>query len=163
MTTSRRIRLLISSFAVLLLIVGCTSSKSQPDLAVDLDDDDNLSIAISSAVARGVMEDLVGSQLDCDGDLDPDLEKLLSTLDKGGNRSNATYRDGETTVAARRRGGKLHFDVRGSGSGKIEATMPWAIAECLLGNETTIDKAVRSSIKVKVTNEGGGSFSFRLD
>jgi hypothetical protein len=109
------------------------------------------------------MEDLVGSHLDCKGEVDSDLEKLLRTLEKGGSRSNATYRDGETTVSARRRGGKLHFDVRGSGSGKIEATMPWAIAECLLGNETAIDKAVKSSIKVKVTNEGGGSFSFRLD
>ena len=41
--------------------------------------------------------------------------------------------------------------------------MPWAVAECLLGRKTTVDEAIRSSIKVKVTNEDGGSFSFRLD
>jgi hypothetical protein len=149
--------------AGLLLALSCTSSKSQPDLAVDFDDDDNLTVAISAAVAQGVMEDLVGSHLDCTGELDPDVDELLRTLEKGGSRSNATYRDGETTVRARRRGGKLHFDITGAGSGRIEATMPWAIAECLLGYDTTIDKALRSSIKVKVTNDDGGSFSFRLD
>jgi hypothetical protein len=163
MRTSFTFQRFFTLIACLLVSVACTSSKAQPDLAVDVDDQENLSIAISSAVARGVMEDLVGSHLDCEGDVDPDVEKLLSTLDRGGSRSNATYRDGETTVAARRRGGKLHFDISGGGSGKIEATMPWAVAECLLGRGTTIDKAIRSSIKVKVTNEGGGSFSFRLN
>jgi hypothetical protein len=40
--------------------------------------------------------------------------------------------------------------------------MPWAIAECLLGNDTSIDKTVTSSIKVKVTNDDGRNFSFKL-
>ena len=40
--------------------------------------------------------------------------------------------------------------------------MPWAVADCLLGNRTSIDDTVTSSIKVKVTNEDGRNFSFRL-
>jgi hypothetical protein len=162
MITTPSFRRILTLVAVLLLTVACTSSRSQPDLTVELDED-NFSIAISSATARGVIEDLVGSRLDCEGEVDSDVEKLLLTLEKGGTRANATLRDGETTVVARRRGGKLHLDIRGAGSGRIEASMPWAVAECLLGHETSIDSAVRSSIKVKVTSEDGGSFSFRLD
>jgi hypothetical protein len=65
-------------------------------------------------------------------------------------------------VDGRRRGGKLDLTLRGNGSGKIEATMPWAIAECLLGNTTSIDKTLNSSIRVKVTNESGRNYSFKL-
>ena len=162
MITSLPFRRLLTLVAVLLLTVACTSSKSQPDLVVDLDED-NFSIAISSAAARGVIEDLVGSQLDCKGEVDSDVEALLRTLANGGRRANASFRDGETTVVARRRGAKLRLDISGAGSGRIEATMPWAVAECLLGQEISVDRAVRSSIKVKVTDEDGGSFSFRLD
>ena len=40
--------------------------------------------------------------------------------------------------------------------------MPWAIAECLLGKDTTIDRTMTSSIRVKVTNDDGRNFSFKL-
>ena len=40
--------------------------------------------------------------------------------------------------------------------------MPWAIAECMLGRNTSIEDTFTSSIKVKVTNEDGRNFSFRL-
>ena len=90
------------------------------------------------------------------------MEALLTKLDRGGPRSHATYRDGETRINATRRGGKLDFEITGEGSGKIEATMPWAVARCLLGQETSIDKTMTSSIKIKVTNEDGRNFSFRL-
>jgi len=163
MTSTTRSQRLLTAVAGLVLAVACTSSKQQPDLVVDYDDDKNLTVAISSAVARGIMEELIGSDLDCKGDLDPEVETMLQTLDKKGPRSSAAYRDEDTTVAAQRRGGKLHLEISGSGSGKIEATMPWAVAECLLGRKTTLDEAIQSSIKVKVTNEDGGSFSFRLD
>ncbi|MCW8985232.1 MAG: hypothetical protein OQK55_07810, partial [Thermoanaerobaculales bacterium] len=65
------------------------------------------------------------------------------------------------TIDGRRRGSKLDLKIHGAGSGKIEATMPWAIAECMLGRSTSIDKSF-TSIKVKVSNENGRNFSFRL-
>jgi len=143
-------------------IAGCASSEPKSDLHIDLNDND-ISVAVSEAVARGLMENLIGSELDCRSDIDGSLESLLAKLDQGGPRSHAAIRDGETTLRARRRGGKLDLDISGAGSGKIEATMPWAVAECLLGNTTTIDRTVTSAIKVKVTNPGGRNFSFKLD
>lgn len=153
-------------FVVLMLVIAflalaCASSEPKSDFELDIDDDE-ITVAISEAVARGVMEDLVGTDMECDGDLDGHLRAFLEKLDRDGPRARASYRDGESTIDGRRRGGKLDLKVHGAGSGKIEATMPWAVAECMLGRSTSIDKSFTSSIKVKVTNEDGRNFSFRL-
>ena len=141
--------------------MACASSEPKSDLDLTVDDDE-IRVAVSQAMARGVMEGLVGSDLDCRSEIDGGMEALLTKLDRGGPRSHATYQDGETRINATRRGGKLDFEITGAGSGKIEATMPWAVAQCLLGQETSIDKTMTSSIKIKVTNEEGRNFSFRL-
>jgi hypothetical protein len=143
-------------------IAGCATSEPKSDLNIDVNHND-ITVAVSEEVARGLMDNLIGSDLDCRSDIDGFLETLLVKLDRGGPRSHATVRDGETTLSARRRGGKLDLDISGAGSGRIEATMPWAIAECLLGNTTTIDRTVTSAIRVKVTNPEGRNFSFKLD
>ena len=148
--------------ALALFAITCASSEPKSDLNIDVDDNE-IRVAVSAAVARGLMEELIGSDLDCQGEIDNGMERLLRELDQGGPRSRASIRDGETTIAARRRGGRLNLDIRGAGSGRIEAMMPWAVADCLLGKTTTIDKTVTSSIKVKVTNEDGRNFSFQLN
>ena len=148
--------------ALTLFAITCASSEPKSDLNIDVNDQE-IRVAVSAAVARGLMEELIGSDLDCQGEIDTGMERLLRELDQGGPRSRASYRDGEMTIAARRRGGRLDLDIRGAGSGRIEATMPWAVADCLLGKTTTIDKTVTSSIKVKVTNEDGRNFSFQLN
>ena len=148
--------------ALVTLTAGCASSEPNSDLNIDVDDNE-IRVAVSAEVARGLMEELIGSDLDCQGEIDTGMEKLLQKLDQGGPRSRASYRDGETTIAGRRRGGRLDLEIGGAGSGRIEATMPWAVADCLLGKTTTIDKAVTSSIKVKVTNEDGRNYSFQLN
>ncbi len=153
---------LLGVVAILAFAGSCASSEPQSDLELAVNGDE-IRIAVSEVVARGVMENLVGSAIECDGDIDPSLQTLLESLDRGGPRSRASFRDGETTVDARRRGGRFDIDIRGYGSGRIEATMPWAVAECLLGHATTIDDAVTSSIRVKVVNENGRDFSFKLD
>ena len=148
--------------ALTLFAITCASSEPKSDLNIDVNDQE-IRVAVSAAVARGLMEELIGSDLDCQGEIDTGMEKLLRELDQGGPRSRASYRDGETTIAARRRGGRLDLNISGAGSGRIEATMPWAVADCLLGKTTTVDKTVTSSIKVKVTNEDGRNFSFQLN
>jgi hypothetical protein len=148
--------------ALAALAIGCASSEPKSDLDINVDDNE-IRLAVSAEVARGLMEELIGSDLDGQGEIDTGIEKLLRELDQSGPRSRASYRDGETTIAARRRGGRLDLDISGAGSGRIEATMPWAVADCLLGKTTTIDKTITSSIKVKVTNEDGRNFSFQLN
>lgn len=140
---------------------ACASSEPRSDLELELGGDE-IRLAVSEEVARGVVEGLLGSSLECGGDIDEGLRELLTALDRGGPRSRATRRDGETTLDARRRGGRLDLELRESGPGKIEASMPWAVAECLLGRTTTVERAVSSSIKVKVSNPNGRNFSFTV-
>jgi len=153
---------LIALVAVIaFLALACASSEPKSDFELDVDDDE-ISVAISEAVARALMEDLFGADLECEGEVDGHLRALLEKLDRDGPRSRASYRDGEETVSGRRRGGRLDLEIRGDGPGKIEATMPWAVAECLLGRNTSVDDAFTSSIKVKVRNPDGRNFSFKL-
>jgi len=151
---------------VLTLVIGflalaCVSSEPNSDFELDVNDDE-ITVALSEAVARGVMEDLIGADLECDEGADGQFGAFLEKLDHGGPRAKASYRDGENTIDGRRRGSKLDLKIRGTGSGKIEATMPWAVAECMLGRSTSINESFTSSIEIKVTNEDGRNFSFRL-
>jgi hypothetical protein len=151
----------VLALAVAFLALACASSEPKSDFELDIDDE-QITVAISEAVARGVMEDLVGADLECEDGADGEFRAFLERLERGGSRAKASYREDESTIEGRRRGNILDLEIHGAGSGKIEATMPWAVAECMLGRSTSIDRSFTSSIKVKVTNEDGRNFSFRL-
>ena len=151
--------LAVAAFAA--VVGGCASSEPRSDLELDMNDAE-IRLALSEEVARGVVEGLLGSSLECEGDIDDGLREVLAELDRGGARSRATRRDGETTLDARRRGARLELEIRGEGPGRIEARMPWAIAECLLGRRTSVERVVSSSIKVEVSNPNGRNFSFTI-
>ena len=153
-------RLGVLSLAIAFLALACASSEPKSDFELDIDDDE-ITVAISKAAAQGLMEGLIGSDLECKEGADGQFRTFLEKLDQGGPRAKASYRDSENTIDGRRRGSKLDLKISGTGSGKIEATMPWAIAECMLGNSTSIGESF-TSIKVKVTNDDGRNFSFRL-
>lgn len=152
---------LLAVAALATVAISCASSEPEPDLDFELSGDE-IRLVLSEEVARGVVEGLLGSSLECDGAIDDDLRELLSGLERGGPRSRATRRDGEATLDARRRGGRLDLEIRGSGPGMIEASMPWAVAECLLGRSTTVERAVSSAIEVRVSNPDGRDFSFTI-
>lgn len=157
---SQVVRLTIAA-VMMMAAVSCASSEPKSDFAIDVDSDE-IRVAMSAEVARGLLEELIGADLDCKSEIDRGMEELLLKLQRDGPRARAMYRHGESTIQAQRRGGKFDLDITGEGNSKIETTMPWAVADCLLGNRTSINDTVTSSIKVKVTNEDGRNFSFRL-
>jgi hypothetical protein len=161
MSLTRVLRVGFTSLLVSVLTLSCASSQPKSDLELNVNDDE-IRIAISEEVACDLMEDLVGAELECDGEVDGHFRALLEKLDRGGPRARASYQDGGETISGRRRAGKLDLEIRGDGPGKVEATMPWALAECMLGRNTSIDKTLSSSIKVKVSNPDGRDFSFKL-
>jgi len=161
MTDDSRILRLTVVAATLMVAISCASSEPKSDISFDVDSNE-IKVAMSAGVARGLLEEFIGGDLDCKSEIDGGMEKLLLNLQHDGPRARATYRNGESTVRGSRKGSRLDLTITGDGQGKIETTMPWAVAECLLGNRTTIDDTVTSSIKVKVTNEDGRNFSFRL-
>lgn len=159
-----RARLIVRALGALALTVtvfACASSEPRSDLDLEIDGSE-IRLALSEEVARGAVESLLGPGLECGGEVDDGLRDLLVDLDRRGPRARATRRDGDTTLEARRRGARLDLEIRGTGPGTIEASMPWAVAECLLGRTTTVERAISSSIEVTVNNPGGRNFSFRI-
>jgi hypothetical protein len=136
--------------------VGCSSSRSEPDLRLDLDDS-SIELAVSSDLARSLLEDALDTPLDCSGDLDPELRSFLAALDRR-SRGRATLRNGNSELVGRRRGGRLDLELRGRDGGRLEATLPWAVADCLLGRDITLDEALgrgRRPVEVRVVGADG--------
>jgi hypothetical protein len=126
---------------VLFLVVAtglssCASSQPNPDLRLDLTGND-LELTVSSDLARGLLEEALDTHLDCSGDLDPTLRAFLDRL-AARPRSRASLRDDGTVIRGARRGGVLELKVNGSDGGRLRATLPWAVGECLLGDRVTL-------------------------
>jgi len=138
-------------------LIGCSSTtpSAQKSLTVsESKDGHGVVVAVSDAF---------GSELSCDGELDPEFEGMLRSLDRQGRSARATIRDEDSVVTARRRGRSVEFDVRSlAGGGEIQVVMPWAAAECLLGETTTLGKEL-TNVRVTIEGEGGGSFELRVD
>lgn len=147
-------------------LIGCssTTSSAQKSLTVsESKDGHGVVVAVSEALARELISDAFGSELSCDGELDPEFEGMLRSLDRQGRSARATIRDEDSVVTARRRGRSVEFDVRSlAGGGEIQVVMPWAAAECLLGETTTLGKEL-TNVRVTIEGEGGGSFELRVD
>jgi hypothetical protein len=127
-------------------------------------DDGDMSVTVSRALARSLLEGVVGSELECGADLDGDFAALLRELDRRGRGSRATLRDGDGTLKAHRSGSslKMRFEDAGGGGG-LKVKMPWKVAECLLDGSATLAAKDAGSIKIELTGSDGGSFSFEVD
>jgi hypothetical protein len=157
-----RVCLILSITGLILLSGGSASGETKSFTISEAKKNDGIVVAVSEALVREIFESAIGTELDCSADLDSNFEKLLRTLDRDGRGSRATLRDGDTVVRALRRKKSIKFDVsERDREGKIEAVVPWALAECLLGRSTTIDDSI-GPIKVKITGEGGGTFEFSV-
>lgn len=146
----------------LVLTAGCASQKhQQSDFSMDVDDN-GVRIAVSKHAARAIVEDILGGDLQCDGELDDPLRSLLLKLEDKGPRARAAVRNADGTIEGLRRGGTLDLRIRGEGSGRIDVTMPWKLAQCLLGRTTTIDEALASSIRIAAIGDDGKRYTFQL-
>jgi len=171
MTTTKLLRCSGAVLAVLLLATACASSKpKQPTLSItsgEGEDSSNLSITLSSDLARSALEAALGTKLDCKGELDPDVAAVLGSLQQKGRSGRVTRQYDDGRLVARRRGSTLHLEFESrDDDGKLEAVMPWAVAECLLGRSMTLADALghgKQTIKVKLTGEDGESFEVRLN
>jgi hypothetical protein len=144
-------------------VAGVAGEKGKSLTISESKDGQGVVVAVSAALAREVLEGAIGSELECDSELDPDFERLLRTLDRGGRGSTASMGDADSHITARRKGKKMRLDIRDVDDGsRIEATVPWAVAECMLGKTATLD-ASAAKIKVKIKGADGGSFEFKVD
>ncbi len=156
----------LSGSAFAFALVACSSATPAAQKSVTVSesrDGQGVVVAVSEALARQLIEDAFGSELSCDGELEPEFEGMLRTLDRQGRGARTTISDDDSVVTARRRGRSVEFDVRDlDGGGEIQVVMPWTVAECLLGETTRIDKGF-GDVRVSIKGEGGGSFELRVD
>jgi hypothetical protein len=119
---------------------------------------------MSEALARSLLEGMVGADLKCGSDIDGDFAAMLHKLDRGGRGSRATIRDDDGVITARRSGNSLKIELDDAdGGGGLRVKMPWAVAECLLDGSATLRAEDVASISVKLVGEDGGSFEFKVD
>jgi len=157
-----RVCLILSITGLILLLAGCASGQTKSLTISEADGGNGVAVAVSEALAREIFEGAIGTELDCRADLDPKFESMLRTLDRGGRGSQTTLRVDDTIVHARRRNKSIRFDISDRDrDGSIEAVVPWAFAECLLGRSTSIGEGA-GPIRIKFTGEGGGSFEFKV-
>jgi hypothetical protein len=156
--------LMVSALAIATIACASSTPAEQKSLTVsESKDGQGVVVAVSEALARELLEDTLGSELNCDGELDPEFEDMLRTLDRQGRGGRATLTDEDSVVTAHRRGRTVEFDVRDlEGGGAIEVVMPWAVADCLLGESATLDKGF-ADVRVTIKGEGGGSSELRVD
>jgi hypothetical protein len=158
MTRSAGRMLMVSALAMATIACASSTPPEQKSLTVtESEDGQGVVVAVSEALARELLEDTLGSELD------PDFENMLRTLDRQGRGGRATLTDEDSVVTAHRRGRTVEFDVRDlDGGGAIEVVMPWTVAECLLGESASLDKGF-ADVRVTIKGEGGGSFELRVD
>ena len=79
-------KLIALVLVIVFLALACASSEPKSDFELDVNDNE-ITVAVSEAVARGLMEDLIGADLECDGEVDGHLRALLEKLDRDGPRA----------------------------------------------------------------------------
>ena len=146
---------------IIAIIFGCASSQPENDFEMTIGDG-AMSLELDRAVLVGMLEDGLNTTLSCDGEVDPEVEAMLEPLQRRRNGKTVTG-EGSDRVVAQRRGSRLTLVIGDTRSGHLEATMPWAVGECLLGKATTIEKALGSApIKVKLTTDEGKTVTAEL-
>lgn len=165
----KRPHLLVVTMAILvgaaLTATGCSSSAPRHHKALSISesaDGKGIEIAVSEALARSLLEQAIGAEIECGAELDDDVGRLLHELDRGGRHSRATLRDDDAVVTATRSGNKLRMRFDNDDDGRFEVTMPWAVAECLLDGAAQLTDRDVGRIKVKVVGGEGGSFELAV-
>jgi hypothetical protein len=125
---------------------------------------DGLVVAVSEALARSVLEGMIGSTIECGADLDREFGDLLRELDRGGRGSRAVLRSEDGVLTVRRKGRSLKLEFDDADDGRVlRVKMPWSVAECMLDGSATMSAKEAGSIKVELIGADGGSFTFEVD
>ena len=148
------------------VVSGCatTSKKQAKSLTIaEADGGNGVVVTISESLARSVLEGVVGSELECGAEMDPEFAAMLRELDREGRGGRAAIRDEDGALTARRSGRSLKMEFDDADGGGLEVKMPWAVAECLLDGSSTLSARDAASVQVEIRGAEGGSFSFEID
>ena len=150
----------VAGLAILALAAAPALAKEKKDtITIDVEDSDGskTSISLTSDLVTGVVEGLVDEEFECDGDIEADTRRMFEHLSKKGAGSRYTLEkeDGEI-VKAHRRKEQLEMEVLKPGEDPTHVSMPWILAECMLGNKVAAKELAKSDgLRFSVKKDGG--------
>ena len=156
-------RLLIQGCAVLgifaLAIAPALAKEKKDTITIDIEDSEGskTSISLTTDLVSGVIEGMVDEDLECDGDIEPDTRQMFEYLSKKGKGSRYTLEkeDGEV-IKAHRQKDQLELEVLEPGEDATHVSMPWILAECMLGNKVAAKELEKADgLKFSVKKDGG--------
>lgn len=146
--------------AILVLVAAPVLAKEKKDtITIDIEDSDGkkTSISLTSDLVSGVIEGMVDEDLECDGDIETDTREMFEYLSQKGKGSRYTLEkeDGET-IKAHRRKNQLELEVLEPGEDPTHVSMPWILAECMLGNKVAAKELEKADgLRFSVKKDGG--------
>lgn len=149
--------------AIFALAVAPALAKEKKDtITIDIEDSEGskTSISLTTDLVSGVIEGMVDEDLECDGDLEADTREMFEYLSKNGRGSRYTLEkeDGEV-IKAHRRKDQLELEVLDPDEDPTHVSMPWLLAECMLGNKVAAKELEKADgLKFSVKKDGGVEF-----
>ena len=149
--------------AIFALAVAPALAKEKKDtITIDIEDSEGskTSISLTTDLVSGVIEGMVDEDLECDGDLEADTREMFEYLSKNGRGSRYTLEkeDGEV-IKAHRRKDQLELEVLDPDEDPTRVSMPWLLAECMLGNKVAAKELEKADgLKFSVKKDGGVEF-----
>ena len=153
----RRISAIIIFFSAVFLLGSPSFAGKDKEMTIDIEnaDGENISIAISSNLVEGIIQGLSENDMECDATTDPETLAMLQHLDRKGEGSKYSFTNDEgELVKARRRKGQWEMEVVKKGENNTIISMPWGIAECMLGRDVKAYKS-REEFEFKIEKDGG--------
>jgi len=145
---------------IFVLAVAPVLAKEKKDtITIDIEDSDGktMTVSLSADFVSGVIEGMVDEDLECDGDMEADTREMFEHLSKKGRGSRYTLEkeDGEI-IKAHRRKDQLELEVLNPDEDPTHVSMPWLLAECMLGNKVAAKKLKKvDGLQFSVAKDGG--------
>ncbi len=131
--------------ALVLVMAGCAATAPEHrslQLSVNSSGGESASLEVSGEAVDGVVHALLDGDLSCGGDIDVELGRVLTTLDRRGRSARANMNGEHGRLEGRRHGDSFDLAFVGADGGRLELTAPWGVAECLLGQRTSLSRAL---------------------
>lgn len=154
---------LLKSCAVLgvfvLAVAPALAQQKKDTITIDIEDSDGkkTSISLTTDLVSGVLEGMIDEDLECDSDIEPETREMLEYLSRKGKGSRYTLEkeDGEIMKAHRRKD-QLNLEVSEPGEDPTYVSMPWILAECMLGNKVAAKELEKADgLKFSIKKDGG--------
>lgn len=139
-TRAGLIALLVVAFILSIAPLAAADKDKGLTIEIEGEDEASISISLSGGWAESLAEGLLDANLECDADIEPDTEAMLRHLKRKGRGSKYTLRDDDKTIHARRMKSSWEMDIRNDDGTKAKVVLPWALAECMLGDREAMER-----------------------